>query len=80
FNPTTQIRFALPQAENVSLRIYDVAGQLIKTLISGNMDAGYYNIQWDGSNQYGSKVASGIYLYRITAGSFVQTKKMILMK
>ena len=80
FNPTTEIRFALPQPERVTLRIYNVTGQLVKTLASGSMDAGYYSFRWDGTNDGGVKVASGMYIYRIAAGSFIQTKKMILMK
>ncbi|MCB0313522.1 MAG: T9SS type A sorting domain-containing protein, partial [Calditrichaeota bacterium] len=63
-----------------TLRIYNVTGQLVKTLASGSMDAGYYSFRWDGTNDGGVKVASGMYIYRITAGSFIQTKKMILMK
>lgn len=80
FNPTTSIRFALSEAANVTLHIYDISGQLVRTLVSGSMDAGYYNIQWDATNDTGAKVASGIYISRISAGSFVQTRKMILMK
>jgi flagellar hook assembly protein FlgD len=64
----------------MTLKIYDMSGQLVRTLVSGSMDAGHHSIQWDATNDAGVKVASGMYLYRITAGSFIQTKKMILMK
>ena len=80
FNPTTTIRIALPEAGNVTLEIYNMLGQKVRTLISGSMEAGYHQIQWDGANDVGQKVASGIYLYRIQAGEFRLIKRMILMK
>lgn len=80
FNPSTVIKFGIPEASFVTLKIYNMLGQEIKTLVSGEKAAGYYNIQWNGDNNYGSPVASGAYIYRITAGSNVVNKKMILMK
>jgi hypothetical protein len=80
FNPTTNIRFALPEAANVTLRVYNINGQLVRTLVSGSMDAAHHSIQWDGVNENGTQVASGIYIYRLQAGSFVQTRKMTLLK
>jgi hypothetical protein len=80
FNPTTQIQFAIPEAGNVTLKIYNSLGQLVKTLIDGNMSEGYHTVTWNSTNNLGNKLSSGIYFYRITAGSFVQVNKMILMK
>ncbi|MCB0266181.1 MAG: T9SS type A sorting domain-containing protein, partial [Calditrichaeota bacterium] len=80
FNPTTVINYQLPVVSNVKLVIYNTLGQQVRTLVSGSQNAGSYTVQWDGRNDTGQKVASGMYLYRITAGSFVQTRKMMLMK
>ncbi len=75
FNPTTTIGFALPKAGRVRLEIYNILGQKVATLINKSMRAGYYNVQWDAR-----QVASGLYLYRITSGHFVKTRKMMLIK
>jgi hypothetical protein len=80
FNPSTTIEFALPQAVDVSLKIFNIRGQLVKTLVSGNKAAGRYSLTWDGTDNFGNKVASGTYIYAIKAGNFVQNKKMILLK
>ena len=74
FNAKTQIKFALPTASDVSINIYNVAGQLVQT-ISNRYDAGYQSVTWDASN-----IASGIYFYKLTAGDFTQTMKMTLLK
>ena len=80
FNPTTIIRYALPTASEVQLVIYNMLGQKVKTLVKGRQDAKLHQIQWDGTNDNGVKVASGIYLYHLKADNFVSTRKMILMK
>jgi flagellar hook assembly protein FlgD len=80
FNPTTTIEYQLPQAGFVELKIYDVTGREITTLVSSLQDAGTYRMTWNGTDTYGSKVASGMYLYRIKAGTFTQIKKMMLLK
>ena len=82
FNPSTIISYAIPENSKVTLKIYDVLGQEVKTLINREQQAGVYNVTWKGDNNFGSKIASGIYIYRIEAGSgkFNQTKKMILLK
>jgi hypothetical protein len=80
FNPTTTVRFALPEAASVTLKIYNILGQEVYTLARGNLEAGFHTFQWDATNQYGSRVASGIYIYRLQAGRFVQTRKMLLIK
>jgi len=80
FNPSTTISFALPEVGKVSLNIYNVQGQLVRTLVSGSYEAGIYNLQWDATNDYGVKVSSGIYFYRIQAENYVETRKMTLLK
>lgn len=80
FNPTTQIKFGIPSNANVKVVIYNMLGQQIKTLVNSNLAAGTYNLTWDGTNDAGMKVNSGAYIYRITAGNFVESKKMILLK
>ncbi|HKB87732.1 MAG TPA: T9SS type A sorting domain-containing protein, partial [Ignavibacteriaceae bacterium] len=80
FNPSTVISYSIPKSSNVTLKIYDVLGREVKTLVSTEQVNGLHSIQWNGDNNYGSRVSSGIYLYRIEAGDFIQTKKMLLIK
>jgi uncharacterized repeat protein (TIGR01451 family) len=80
FNPETDISFSLPEKTQVSLVIYNVLGEKVKTLLSAEMDVGIHTIHWDGKDEDGNKVASGIYFYRLKADDFVKTKRMILMK
>ncbi|MDD3642831.1 MAG: FlgD immunoglobulin-like domain containing protein, partial [Candidatus Krumholzibacteria bacterium] len=81
FNPSTRISFTLPVKSHVSLRIYNVAGQLVKTLADGAMDAGSHELTWDGTNNLGSSVASGVYFYKINAGNdYENMKKMVLLR
>jgi hypothetical protein len=75
FNPSTKISFQLATNEFVTLRIYDVVGQEVKTLLNSEMQKGKYDIDFNAS-----KLSSGIYFYRIQAGKFIDTKKLILMK
>lgn len=80
FNPTTSIAYDLPKATNVRLDIFNVLGQKVVTLVDGFQNAGTQNVIWDGRDQSGSSVASGIYFYRISAGDFSATKKMMMLK
>ncbi|MCK4893111.1 MAG: carboxypeptidase regulatory-like domain-containing protein, partial [Calditrichia bacterium] len=87
FNPTTTIRYGLKQASDVKLKIYNLLGQEVRTLISAQQEAGYQSIVWDGRDNRGTPVASGIYIYQLAANpatgvgqSFTSTRKMILMK
>ena len=80
FNPSTTIRFALPKDAVVSLRVYDELGREVRTLVNRRLNAGYQQVVWDGRNEFGAQVASGMYIYRITAGSFISVKKMMMLK
>jgi hypothetical protein len=82
FNPVTTIRYSIEQPGHVSLKIYNVAGGLIKTLVEENQQpvSGGYTIVWNGTNTAGMPVSSGIYFYKITAKGFCRTKKMVLLK
>ncbi|MFH0736585.1 MAG: T9SS type A sorting domain-containing protein [bacterium] len=75
FNPSTTIKFDIPKATRVSLKIYNVLGQEVKTLVNEIMEPGAYNFKWDAGHY-----ASGMYIYKIEAGNFVQSKKMMLIK
>jgi len=75
FNPVTTIQFSILQRNNVTLKVYDVLGNEVATLVNEERDRGVYSVDFDAS-----RLASGLYLYRIQAGSFVETKKMILIK
>jgi hypothetical protein len=80
FNPSTVISFALPEAGEVSLSIYNANGQLVKKLVAGAMNAGQHNFTWDATDDRGLRVASGVYLYVIKAGEFTAQRKLVLMK
>jgi hypothetical protein len=75
FNPVTEIRFSIPVASSVRLDIFNVSGQRVTTLVNRHLEAGDHSVSWDGSN-----VASGVYLYRMEADGFVETRKMVLLK
>ena len=81
FNPTTTIKYEVREAGLVSLKIYNVAGQLVKTLVDGQKVAGQvYEANWNGLNDSGQPVSSGVYFYKLVAKNFTQTKKMVLLK
>ncbi|MFA7421894.1 MAG: FlgD immunoglobulin-like domain containing protein, partial [Melioribacteraceae bacterium] len=80
FNPTTLISYALPSNSFVTLKVYDMLGREIKTLVSKEVAAGSYSVNWNGDDNFGNKVSTGAYVYRITAGDFVSVKKMLLIK
>ncbi|HDQ00515.1 MAG TPA: T9SS type A sorting domain-containing protein [bacterium] len=80
FNPDTEIRYQLPAACHVSLKIYNLMGQQIKTLVNRKQPAGYYAVRWDGKDSNGQNLTSGVYLYRIQAGSFAAGKKLVLIR
>jgi len=80
FNPNTQIAFALPVGSKVTLKIYNIAGQLVKTLVNADLAAGHHTITWNGTNSSGSEVGTGIYFYRLETGKFTSVKKMVFVK
>jgi predicted CXXCH cytochrome family protein len=80
FNPSTTIQYDLPQAAQVTINIYNSLGALVTRLVDQQQSAGSYSIQWDGKDQSGNNVASGIYFYKMEAGSFTAMKKMLFIK
>jgi len=90
FNPTTLIRYAIPavsgavpstgQQSAFSLKIYNIGGQLVRTLVNREQAPGYYSVSWEGRDGLGKEVSSGIYFYRLQAGSYTEIKKMVLLK
>jgi hypothetical protein len=80
FNPVTTLRYGLPENSLVNITVYNLLGKQIKTLINKTQDAGYKSITWDATNDYGKPVSAGIYLYRIQAGKYISTKKIVLLK
>ena len=75
FNPITTIKYTLPKAAKVKVEVYNLLGQRVEILVDSEQEAGYHSVQWDGS-----EMTSGVYFYRLTAGSFTATKRMVLMK
>jgi hypothetical protein len=80
FNPQTTITFTLAARANVHLAVYDVNGALVRTLADQTRAPGAYDVKWDGRDDHGRAVASGVYFYKLDAGRFTQTKKMVLLK
>ena len=80
FNPATTIRYELKDSGSVSLSIYDMSGQRIRQLVDEHQQAGYYELEWDGRDASGARVATGVYLYGLRAGDFRSVRKMVLMK
>jgi len=80
FNPSTTIKYDMKEKGLVTLKIYNVAGRLVRTLVNGVMDAGTYSLAWDGRNNTGADVASGIYFYKMETKDFSQTKKMVMLR
>ena len=80
FNPTTEIGYQLANNAHVSIRIYNISGQIVKELLNGYQNAGYYRVRWDATDESGMKVPSGIYLYYFKANDFAQIRKMTLLK
>lgn len=80
FNPETEIRFELPQTTHVTVTIYNILGQNVKTLIDGVRPAGAYRLRWHGVNALGQQVPSGVYIYTLSTEEFSQTKRMLLLR
>jgi hypothetical protein len=80
FNPSTTIRYEIASPVHVRLMIYDVAGRLVRTLVDDERKPERYKVVWNGKNNRGQDVATGVYFYRLEAGSYVKTRKMLLLK
>ncbi|MCD6176772.1 MAG: T9SS type A sorting domain-containing protein, partial [Candidatus Cloacimonetes bacterium] len=80
FNPTTKISFSLKEAGHVSIDIYNMRGQLVKTLVNAELDRDFHEILWNGKDNSGKNTSSGVYFYKMKASNYTATKKMILMK
>ncbi|MFQ6606527.1 MAG: FlgD immunoglobulin-like domain containing protein [Fidelibacterota bacterium] len=80
FNPVTEITFALPIESEVELVVYNLRGQEVRRLVSGALEAGFHHVTWDGRNDSGREVSTGIYLYQLTAKGFQATRKMVIVK
>ncbi|MBN1780616.1 PKD domain-containing protein [bacterium] len=80
FNPTTQIQYAVPRQSHVRIMLFNTRGQLVRTLMNEEKTAGRYVVQWDGRNEQGAMLPTGVYIYTIQAGSFFDAKKLLLLK
>ncbi len=80
FNPNTVITYGISEESSVSLLVFNMKGQKVRTLFDGTQVAGSYAIEWDGKDSQGREVASGIYLYRLTTRNFNKIKKMLMIK
>jgi hypothetical protein len=80
FNPSTNLQFAVPKQGNITLAVYNVLGQRVRTLADGVYAPGQYTITWDGKDESGRTLASGIYFARLETGSIALVKKMLMMK
>jgi hypothetical protein len=80
FNPTTRIRFDIPHSVDVQLRIFDILGREVRSLVNERHNAGSFTVTWDGKNNMGRQVSSGVYIYHLKAGEFTSSKKMVMMK
>jgi hypothetical protein len=80
FNPSTDVKFSLKEAADVQIDIFNIKGEKVKTLVNDHMEAAYHSVTWNGNDDQGRTVGSGIYFYKMRAGKYTSTKKMILMK
>jgi hypothetical protein len=80
FNPTTTLRFDLPEVSDITLTIYNMLGQRVRTYNMNDTPAGYHSIKWNATNDYGDPVGAGVYLYQLRANQYVKTRKMVLLK
>jgi hypothetical protein len=80
FNPITTLKYDLPEDSFVDVTVYDMLGNVVNNLVNKNQNSGSKLVQWDATNNQGESVSAGVYLYKIQAGDFSQTKKMILLK
>ncbi len=79
-NPTTTIKFELTYDSEVSLDIYDVAGRLVRSLVNERLEPSQYTIEWNGRDRFGEPVSTGVYFYKLNAGSYAETRKLLILK
>jgi glucan phosphoethanolaminetransferase (alkaline phosphatase superfamily) len=80
FNPSTTIEYQIPKAGNVEVKIYNITGELVKTINNGFQNSGSYKVNWNSKNDFGQRVASGIYLFQVKYENIFLTKKLMLLK
>ena len=80
FNPHTTFSYSIPKRDKVTIDVFDMKGRIVKTLLDNKQSPGNRSISWDARNHLGHKVSSGVYFYRMQAGNFSQTNKMVLIK
>ena len=80
FNSVTAIRYALPETAGVRLSVHNLTGQQVRVLLEEYQEPGYYRVTWDGTDEYGQKVANGLYFYRLASGELVRNRRMVLLK
>ncbi len=80
FNPSTIIKYGIPKSSFVSIKIYNIIGQQVRALLNEEREAGEYQVEWNGKNDYGQNVSSSTYIYRIITGDYIKTLKMILLR
>ena len=80
FNPVTTIAYDIPEIANVRIDMYNILGQKVRTLVNGTHQPGMYHVRWNGTNDFGNPVSSGMYFYRISSEEFISVKKLVLMK
>ena len=80
FNPVTSIQFDIPEQSEVRMDIYNLMGQRVATLVNNTLEPGFHAVKWNGTNDFGKQLSSGMYIYRISANNFTSVKKLILMK
>ena len=80
FNPEPEIPFRIPEGSDVVLKIFNIRGQLVRTLIQADYAPGFHSIRWDGKDNFGNVISSGTYIYHFKAGTFTQVKKMSLIR
>jgi hypothetical protein len=80
FNPTTTLRFDVPEVSDITVTIFNMLGQKVRTFNLNNTPAGYHSVKWNATNDYGDPVGAGVYLYQLQANKFIKTRKMVLLK
>jgi flagellar hook assembly protein FlgD len=80
FNPSTNIRYSIPTAGNVTIEIFNSLGQLVNTIVNQYQESGTHNVVWNGTDMSGQKLSSGIYIYKLNTNNYVSSKKMVLIK